>query len=276
MSDLSSAALVALAECDIETKLAQVQALCVDWGAGRLTLEPGTAPEPIAVPVPGRPERPILVSPFEVERRKVFTPAGRATLVHALTHIEFNAINLALDAVYRFRGLPREFYSDWLKVAHEEAQHFALLRDHLRILGFEYGDFTAHNGLWEMALKTAHDPLVRLALVPRVLEARGLDANPALVNKFKSGGDQRMVEILEIILRDEIGHVAIGNRWYAYLCERRGIDPIATFRTLLQEHAAPRIRPPFHLPARRAAGFSEAELALLQDFAGFRSREAPP
>jgi uncharacterized ferritin-like protein (DUF455 family) len=275
MSDLFSAALVALTERDITTKLAQVQALSSDWGAGRLTLEPGAVPEPIAIPVPGRPERPLLVPPFKVERRKAFTPAGRATLVHALTHIEFNAINLALDAVYRFRDFPRAFYDDWLKVAHEEAQHFSMLRDHLRTLGFEYGDFTAHNGLWEMALQTAHDPLVRLALVPRVLEARGLDANPALVNKFKSGGDPRMVELLEIILRDEIGHVAIGNRWYAYLCERRGLDPIATFRTLLQEHAAPRIRPPFHLPARRAAGFSEAELALLQDFAGSPTRDGP-
>lgn len=211
---------------------------------------------------PGRPARPILVSPRTVERRQVSTPAGRGALIHSIAHIEFNAINLALDAAYRFRGMPREYYGDWIQVAAEEAYHFTLLRDHLRTLGYEYGSFSAHNGLWDMAVKTAHDPLVRMALVPRVLEARGLDVSPALIHKLKSCGDKRAVEILQIIQRDEIGHVRIGNRWYNYLCAQRALDPIETFRRLLKEYDA-RPRPPFALDARRRAEFTEAELALL-------------
>jgi uncharacterized ferritin-like protein (DUF455 family) len=192
------------------------------------------------------------------------TAEGRATLVHAMTHIEFNAINLALDAVYRFRGLPSAYYGDWLKVAAEEALHFQLLRDHLGSLGHDYGDFAAHNGLWEMAMKTAHDPLARMALVPRVLEARGLDATPAIVEKLRSAGDDKAVAILAIIERDEIGHVAIGNRWYLHLCQERGLEPVQTFRRLLKEFDAPPLKPPFNIEARRKSGFAEAELTWLQ------------
>jgi uncharacterized ferritin-like protein (DUF455 family) len=221
----------------------------------------------VLVDQPGRPPRPVLVSPREVEQRKPTTPAGRAVLVHAVAHIEFNAINLALDAVYRFRDLPVDYYGDWLQVAAEEAHHFTLLREHLRTLGHDYGDFSAHNGLWEMALKTAHDPLVRMALVPRVLEARGLDVSPTLIGKFTAAGDARAVEILQIILRDEVGHVRIGNRWYRYLCEQRGVDPIETFRGLLQEYGSMRVRRPFHGDARLAAGFTDQEMALLEELA---------
>jgi uncharacterized ferritin-like protein (DUF455 family) len=267
--DLFTRAAHCLCAAEIEHKLAGVVALKADWDAGRVRLTP-EAPAPAPIGEPGRPPRPVLVSPFEVQRRSVHTPEGRAALIHSLAHIEFNAIHLALDAVYRFRGLPREFYADWLQVAAEEALHFSLLREHLRTLGHDYGDFPAHNGLWEMAVKTAHDPLVRMALVPRVLEARGLDVSPALVAKLKSVGDTRAVEILEIILRDEIGHVRIGNRWYAWLCAQRGLDPVATFEQLLREHGAPRLRPPFHEAARRAAGFTDAELKLLNDFAASR------
>lgn len=264
--DLFQKAHSALLERDPSTKVAATQTLKADWDAGRLDWEQrGTPVEPISEP--GRPERPILVSPRDVERRQVSTPEGRAALIHAIVHIEFNAINLALDAVYRFRGLPREYYGDWAKVAAEEAYHFSLLRDHLHDLGFEYGAFTAHNGLWDMAVKTAHDPLVRMALVPRVLEARGLDAAPALIAKLRSVGDMRAVEILEIIKRDEIDHVRIGNRWYAYLCAQRGVDPVKTFRTLLREYNAPRIRPPVNVEARRRAGFSEGEIELLEQLA---------
>jgi len=162
-------------------------------------------------------------------------------------------VNLALDAVYRFRGLPRDYYADWIRVAAEEAYHFTLLRDHLVALGFDYGRFTAHNGLWEMAVKTAHDPLVRMALVPRLLEARGLDAAPALIAKLTSGGD-------------EVEHVRIGNRWYAYFCAQRGVDPVETFRRLLTAHGV-RLRAPFDAAARRRAGFSEAEMELLDELA---------
>ncbi|MBI3900401.1 MAG: ferritin-like domain-containing protein [Gammaproteobacteria bacterium] len=252
----------ALLQADGASKCAAMQALKRAWDAGELDQDGDSAID--VVDQPGRPERPLLVSPRDVERRQVSTLEGRAALIHSIAHIEFNAINLALDAIYRFRGLPRAYYGDWLQVAAEEAYHFTLLRDHLRSLGFDYGDFSAHNGLWQMALQTAHDPLVRMALVPRVLEARGLDVSPTLINKFKSCGDRRAVEILEIIQRDEIGHVRIGNRWYHYLCEQRALDPLETFRRLLVEYNAPRLRPPFAEAARRQAGFSDDEMALLE------------
>lgn len=263
--DLFRRVLTCLLACDVDAKLALVAALAADWRQGRLTSGNGHVP-PEPINEPGRPDKPTLVSAREVEQRKVSTLEGRAALIHSLAHIEFNAINLALDAVYRFRGLPKEYYDGWVQVAAEEAYHFTLLRDHLRTFGFDYGDFTAHNGLWDMAMKTAHDPLVRMALVPRVLEARGLDATPAIMHKLASCGDKRAVEILDIILRDEIGHVRIGNRWYAWLCAQRGVEPIATFRQLLREYSAPQFRPPFHRNARLAAGFSEAEMVMLEDF----------
>lgn len=213
--------------------------------------------------LPGRPQRPLLVPAKEVPTRSPFTPAGRAALLHSIAHIEFNAINLALDVTWRFAGLPDDFYRDWLRVASEEALHFTLLRDHLRALGHDYGDFPAHDGLWTMARRTAHDIVARLALVPRTLEARGLDATPPLRAKFARAGDARAVEILDVILRDEIGHVAIGNRWYRFACERAGLDPVAIYPELAARHDAPRLRPPFNHEARRAAGFTDAEIAWL-------------
>lgn len=237
--------------------------LLAGWHDGRLRLA-GSETSVDLIAEPGRPARPVLVSPRLVERRKVSTLEGRAALIHSLAHIEFNAVNLALDAVYRFRGLPPEYYGDWLRVAAEEAYHFTLLREHLRVLGFDYGSFTAHNGLWDMAVKTAHDPLERMALVPRLLEARGLDASPMLITKLESCGDKRAVEIMRIIQRDEVEHVRIGNRWYGYCCAQRGVDPVDTFRRLLEQYDA-RLRPPFDLAARRQAGFSERELRLLEE-----------
>jgi len=186
-------------------------------------------------------------------------------LLHAVAHIEFNAINLALDAAWRFAGMPRQFYFDWLRVASEEALHFGLLREHLRALGHDYGDFDAHDGLWAMAERTAGDIVARMALVPRTLEARGLDATPPMQARFARAGDARAVEILGIILRDEVGHVAIGNHWYRWLCARDGIDAEAHYPGLVRRYAAPRLRPPFNIEARRAAGFTEAELAQLDD-----------
>lgn len=214
--------------------------------------------------VPGRPERPRLVPTLQVPKRSPFTHEGRAALIHAIAHIEFNAINLALDAVWRFAGMPREFYLDWLQVAAEEALHFTLLHEHLATLGFAYGDFDAHDGLWTMAERTAGDVLARMALVPRTLEARGLDATPPLQAKFARAGDPRAVEILAIILRDEVGHVRIGNRWYRHLCRERGLDPVALYPELVERYEAPRLRPPFNLEAREAAGFSDEELAYLR------------
>ena len=220
---------------------------------------------PAALELPGRPPRPRLVSPADVPRRSPFTAEGRAALLHAIAHIEFNAINLALDAAWRFGGMPLAYHLDWLRVASEEALHFTLLGAHLRSLGHDYGDFDAHDGLWAMVEKTRGDVVARMALVPRTLEARGLDATPPLQKKLACAGDARAVEILDIILRDEIGHVAIGNRWYRWLCARDGLEPRAHYRVLAARHDAPRLKPPFNLAARRAAGFDDDELAALSE-----------
>lgn len=214
--------------------------------------------------LPGRPAVPLLVPPSQVRQRSVQSPEGRAALLHALAHIEFNAVNLALDIVWRFAGMPAPFYRDWIGVAREEASHFELLNQHLGTLGHAYGDFPAHDGLWEMAEKTRGDLLARLALVPRILEARGLDASPLIRDKLAAVGDARGAAILQIILHDEIGHVAIGNRWYRQLCGERGLEPVACHAKLADRYGAPRLRGPFNVAARRAAGFDEAELAALR------------
>jgi uncharacterized ferritin-like protein (DUF455 family) len=189
------------------------------------------------------------------------TVEGRAMLVHALAHIEFNAVNLALDALWRFPGMPAQYYSDWLRVAKEEAFHFSMLSAHLQVLGHAYGDFPAHDSLWEMVEKTREDILARMALVPRTLEARGLDAIPPLRAKLAQAGDMAAAEILDIILRDEIGHVEIGNRWYGYLCQQRGLELRATYDALAARYEAPVLKGPFNIEARRLAGFTETELS---------------
>lgn len=218
--------------------------------------------------LPGRPARPELRHHTAVARRSPATPEGRAVLMHAIAHIEFNAINLALDAVWRFGGMPAQYYHDWLQVAAEEAKHFRLLRDHLRThLGHDYGDFPAHQGLWTMCEKTAGDIVARMALVPRTLEARGLDATPQIQHKLRNVATPdalAAVAILDIILREEVGHVAIGNHWYRWLCERNGLEPESHYQELTARYEAPRLKPPFNERARRAAGFTEAELAWLQ------------
>jgi uncharacterized ferritin-like protein (DUF455 family) len=258
--ELRSRALALLQECDPLVKAAAARALLA--GRDALALDATATLRP-AGPLPGRPERPVLLPALRVPQRSMASPEGRAALLHAIAHIEFNAINLALDALWRFPGLPEAYYRDWLQVAGEEALHFTLLREHLVSLGHDYGDFPAHDGLWIMTERTAHDPIARMALVPRTLEARGLDATPPLQRKFAGAGDTRAVEILGIILRDEIGHVAIGNRWYRWLCEREGLDPVALYPELATRYEAPRPRPPFNLAARTAAGFSAEELAYL-------------
>ena len=213
--------------------------------------------------LPGWPARPPLVPPAQLPQRSAFDAAGRAALLHAVAHIEYNAIALALDATWRFDGMPRAYYFDWVRVAGEEALHFSLLQQHLATLGHAYGDFAAHDGLWTMAERTRGDALARMAMVPRTLEARVLDVTPTMRQKFARAGDARAAEILDVILRDEIGHVAIGNRWYRWLCERDGLDPLQAQVRLAQQHRAPRPKPPFNLEARRAAGFDAAELAAL-------------
>lgn len=261
-TELRLAALFWLAECDAARKAAGVRQLAQEWETGKIELD-SHAVLNLTIAIPGRPEQPELVAPRLVKRRSMITVEGRAILIHALAHIEFNAINLALDAIWRFADMPREYYADWLQVAEEEALHFSLLTEHLLTFSHAYGDFPAHNSLWEMADKTRHDILARIALVPRTMEARGLDVVPSLRDKLAQAGDTDAASIMDIILRDEIGHVAIGNRWYAYLCQQRGLEPVATYAQLAREYVAPVLRGPFNLDARRAAGFSEPELAAL-------------
>jgi len=261
--ELRQLALEALLQPDPQRKVllahtlhAQAATLSI---ADRLSIDPPAG-------LPGCPARPELRSHLDVPKRSPYTPAGLAVLLHAVTHIEFNAINLALDAAWRFDGMPPAYYLDWLRVAAEEAHHFSLLRTQLQAMGYDYGDFPAHTGLWDMTYKTAGDVLARMALVPRTLEARGLDATPAMQAKLRKVGTPdalAAVGILDIILRDEIGHVAIGNHWYRHLCSERGLDPIASYAELATRYGAPRLKGPFNLDARRAAGFDEAELTLL-------------
>jgi uncharacterized ferritin-like protein (DUF455 family) len=245
-----------------DSKPAATFAAATAFARGALPI-PGDAPAPDPIAMPGRPPRPALVHPRALARRGFGTPAGRAAFIHAVAHIEFNAIDLAWDAVYRFRGMPPAYYEDWVGVAADEARHFTLLRARLNELGHDYGDFDAHNGLWEMAQETAGDGLARMALVPRVLEARGLDVTPAMIVKLREAGDEATAAILELILREEIAHVAAGSRWFRWHCERRGVDPRATFRALLREHAGGVLHPPFNYEARAAAGFDADELAAL-------------
>lgn len=212
---------------------------------------------------PGRPSRPELIHHTLLKPKSLSTLEGRAILVHSVTHIELNAIDLALDVVWRFAGMPDAFYTDWVRIAQEEAKHFTLLRDHLVGMGYDYGDFAAHNSLWDMAERTRDDLLARIGIVPRTMEARGLDASPGVKNKLVSVGDHRAGEILDIILQEEIGHVAAGNRWYRYLCSQRELDPVSTYAQLIAQYDAPKLRPPFNMTARRLAGFEESELAAL-------------
>ncbi|RVT54032.1 ferritin-like domain-containing protein [Rubrivivax albus] len=256
--ELRQAAADWLAVADPRGKAAAVRA-----GIAAVGRVDPAAPVAAPSPLPGRPDRPRLVDPAQVPRRSPFTREGRAALLHAVAHIEFNAINLALDAVWRFPGLPEAYYRDWLRVAAEEALHFTLVDEHLATLGHAYGDFDAHDGLWTMAEKTAGDLTARMALVPRTLEARGLDATPPMQARLARAGDAQAVAILDVILRDEVGHVAIGNRWYRWCCTHEGLDPVAHYAVLSRRHGAPRLKPPFNLSARRAAGFDEDELAAL-------------
>jgi uncharacterized ferritin-like protein (DUF455 family) len=266
--ELRARALQCLLEADPAAKVMAVAAMAAAAQAGLchaapdVDLDTDTAALPDGA-IPGRPTRPELVPPRLVGKRSMATPEGRAMLIHALAHIEFNATNLALDALWRFPGMPPAYYTDWLTVSAEEATHYAMLAAHLATLGYQYGDFSAHDSLWEMVERTSCDAMARMALVPRTLEARGLDAIPPLRAKLAQAGDHAAAAILDIILRDEVGHVEIGNRWYGYLCRRQGLEPRATYAALALRHRAPVPRGPFNLEARRLAGFTEDELTDL-------------
>lgn len=259
--ELRQSALLILAINSPIEKVTACQQLSQAIGAGLVRLDVQQVFEPIVV---GRPERPELVNALEVPKRKAHTLKGRLGMMHALAHIEFNAINLALDVVVRFNQLPESFYWEWWQVASEEAYHFSMLRDYLIGHGADYGDFAAHNGLWEMAERTQNRLTDRMAMVPRTLEARGLDACPLMRDKLVQAGDTEAASMIDIILRDEIGHVALGNRWFVYACERDNVEPVLHYRRLRSQHGAPNLRPPFNIEARRAAGFFEEELLELQ------------
>ncbi|KHL53719.1 ferritin-like domain-containing protein [Xanthomonas cannabis] len=266
-TDLFAAARLCLDQADPLQKVALTQQYAAAFRAGHLMID-SAAPAPEPIRMPGRPPTPILVHPRELPRRGLGTSEGRAAFIHAIAHIELNAIDLAWDAVYRFRGLPEGFYADWVAVAGDESRHFMLLRARLQAHVHDYGDFAAHNGLWEMCEKTAHDGLARMALVPRVLEARGLDVTPAMIVKLRSLGDAATADVLDIILCEEVAHVAAGSRWYRWYCEQAGVEPRARFKALLREYAGGYLHGPFNIQARLLAGFDEDELADLLEQAG--------
>jgi len=267
MTCLFDAAKTCLDASAPDAKLGLTFAAAEAVSRGELAIDADALP-PDPIRMPGRPAKPTLVHPRDLPRRGFGSEEGRAAFIHAVAHIEFNAIDLAWDAVYRFRGLPAGYYADWVAVANDEARHFAMLRARLHALGHDYGDFDAHNGLWEMAEKTADDGLARMALVPRVLEARGLDVTPGMIVKLRALGDEATVAIFEVILREEVAHVAAGSRWYRWHCARAGVEPRARFRELLREYASGVLHKPFNTEARLQAGFDAQELEGLLAEAG--------
>jgi len=264
MECLFEAAQRCIAESDPEMKVMLTEQAAAAFFSGDLKLIKKTQ-MPKAIAAPGRPDKPVLIPPKNLPKRGMGTTEGRACFLHAITHIEFNAVNLAWDAVYRFRDMPYEFYADFVKVASDEARHFTMLSKRLQEMDVRYGDFKAHNGLWEMAEKTAHSCLERMALVPRVLEARGLDVTPGMMARLRSVGDQVSADILEIILAEEIPHVAAGTRWFLWCCKQENKEPLKTFSDLITGLAKASIRGPYNLPARHAAGFDDIEMAMLEE-----------
>ena len=274
MLELRETALAILANTDPQSKVAQLFGLFNDHLTQRVAINLSVNFDSQNLHLPGRPNKPDLIAPKFVPKRKMDTVEGRAILWHSLAHIEFNAMNLALDAIWRFPNMPKTYYEDWLKVAKEESYHFSLINTHLQSFGFGYGDFPAHNSLWEMVERTSDSVIARMALVPRTMEARGLDAVPEIRDRFKQIQDERAVEILEIILHDEIGHVLVGNRWFNFLCANENLSPITTYRELAKKYRAPTLRGPFNFDAREKAGFTSEELELLESLSEKRTQAA--
>lgn len=273
-NNLFDAAAACLAEPDPGRKQALSAEAAAAWAGDLLRVDASCA-GPV-IEAAGRPAHLELVPPRGLARRRLSTAVGRAALIHAVAHIEFNAINLAWDAIQRFRGLPSPFYADWVRVAAEETRHFGLMLERLDDLGYGYGDFPAHDGLWEMARRTAHDPLARMALVPRVLEARGLDVTPGMIERLLVVGDEETARRLRIILREEVGHVAAGSRWFRHLCAERDLDAPTAFFDLLSQYLKGEIRGPLNLADRRRAGFDAEELARLESLTGTLGGSAGP
>ena len=261
---IASAARAVLLTPDARAKAEAGRAAAAAWRAGELAM-----PEPLDLPDrPARPVEPPLLAPRGVRKRKITeAPAGRIALLHALAHIELNAVDLAWDAVARFpeAGFPRAYVDDWVRVADEESKHFLLLADRLEALGSRYGALPAHDGLWQAAAETMDDPLARHAVVPLVLEARGLDVTPAMIERLRAVGDGASAGILQVIYDDEIGHVAVGKRWFDHLCIQRALDPVSTWQAVVRARFRGGVKPPFNIPAREAAGFSAAFYGPLGD-----------
>jgi len=212
------------------------------------------------------PDKPILLPPRDMPKRKLGSAEGIAAFFHAIAHVEFVAIYLAWDMLYRFRGMPDQFYQDWLRVADEEAQHFELIRTHLQAMHVNYGDLPAHSGLWDHAKDTASDLLARLAMVPRCMEARGLDVTPAIIAKFRQLGDDSSVTLLNRILTDEVGHVERGSYWFKFVCGQQGLEPETKYRQLIKQYyQGGKPKGPFNREMRIIAGFSDAELDWLEN-----------
>ncbi len=247
----------------IHSKLESTAKAVAAWRAGELHWDDDTVIE--AISTPGRPQRPNLVQPRDLPKRGFGKLKDRLALIHALAHIEFNAVNLAWDAIYRFRGMPQDYYDDWVGVAEDEARHFVLLRARLQANDSDYGAFPGHNGLWEMAEDTAHDLAARMALVPRVLEARSLDVTPMIAKRLRSAGDHETADVIALIEREEVPHVLAGSRWFRYVCKQRDIDADATFLELLNQYMKAKPRGPYNREARSAAGFSLYELDALEN-----------
>ncbi len=253
---LGRAAVEVLGCGDAMAKASRSREAAAAWRAGMLR-PLCDVPPPLR---PARPPRPELRDPARMPKRgKGGSIARRIALLHALTHIELNAIDLAWDLVARFgAGMPRDFLDDWVGVADDEARHFLLLSDRLATYGVVYGDLPAHDGLWQAATRTAHDLAARLAVVPLVLEARGLDVTPPMIERLKCAGDAESAAVLETIHADEISHVARGKRWFDHLCEGANRDPVLCFQSLVRRYFAPSLKPPFNDEARHAAGLESA------------------
>jgi uncharacterized ferritin-like protein (DUF455 family) len=242
---------------DALDKARNTRALVAEWRGGSITDIGKSAPPDR----PGRPPLPELRPPRDVPKRRITGGvAGRVALIHAIAHIELNAIDLALDMACRYtdQSLPRDFYHDWLSVADDEARHFMMLNDRLALLDAQYGDLPAHDGLWQAAQETAHDLLGRLAIAPLVLEARGLDVTPTMINKLNDIGDHESATALGIIMHDEVGHVLIGKRWFDYVCGMHRRDPVSSWHMLVKRYFKGPLKPPFNIEAREAAHFSAA------------------
>ena len=253
MTNLAQGAVAILSAAEPTQKVALSRALAECWRRGAIAVGEASAP-----PRPGRPQQPELFPPRDMPRRRnLGAIAGRIALLHALAHIELNAIDLSWDIIARFSAirLPRPFFDDWVGVAAEEAEHFALLRARLIALGSDYGALPAHDGLWEAAAATAHDLLARLAVVPLVLEARGLDVSPEMIARLERAGDAESAAVLRRIYADEIGHVAVGVRWFDTLCRERLLDPVWVFQDRVRRYFTGALKPPFNREARDRAGF---------------------